>query len=278
MLRYEIGIVETRNVIKAILDMYGYDFRDYALTSFKRRLEDTITAYGLKDADGLISRIQNNKGFLDHFLKDINPETTEMFRDPSLWRSLREEILPDIVRSTSKPKIWVGALDSGEELYSLCIVLKEIDLLDKFNIYSSYISEETVKKIKGGKIEPKQHEANDANYQRSNGVKRYSDYFPQGIGTVMSTFNVDLIDGVTFVKQDSVFSNPPSSLKLVLFRNQIIYFNQILQDKVLNKIQDALVPGGYLVLGVKESLENTNANNKFTVTNDAEKIYKKKTG
>ena len=88
MIRYEIGIVETRNIIKTILDTYNYDFRDYALTSFKRRLEQIIMNNGLKDADGLINRLANYKDYFDHFLSEIVPETTEMFRDPSLWRPL----------------------------------------------------------------------------------------------------------------------------------------------------------------------------------------------
>lgn len=278
MLPYEIGIVETRNVIKTILDTYGYDFGDYALTSFKRRLENIIITNGLKDAEGLIARLENNKGFFDTFLKDVNPETTEMFRDPPLWRDLRDDILPEIVRSSGKPKIWIGAIDSGEELYSLCIILKEIDMLDKVSIFSSYLSEETVKKIKSCKIDPRQHEANDANYQRCSGIKRYADYFSSGMGNGTSTINAELIENVTFVKQDAIFSNPPGSIRLALFRNQTIYFNQILQDQVLNRIQEVILPGGYLVLGIKESLENTIANNKFTVKNNAEKIYRKKAG
>ncbi len=278
MLRYEIGIVETRNIIKVILDTFGYDFRDYALTSFKRRLEDVITKNGLKDADGLIYRLQNNKDFFDLFLKDITPETTEMFRDPSFWRSLREEILPDIYRNTNKPKIWVAAFDSGEELYSLCVVLKELNLLDKFQIFASVISDQLAKKISSGRIDPKQHEVNEANYQRSNGTKHYSDYYSTPIGNGISVFDTDLIENVAFVKIDPLYGNPPSGVKLALFRNQIIYYNQILQDKVITKIHDSMLPSGYLSLGIKESLENTNAYNKFTVVNDPEKIYKKKAG
>ena len=101
MLPYEIGIVETRNVIKTILDTYGYDFGDYALTSFKRRLENIIITNGLKDAEGLIARLENNKGFFDTFLKDVNPETTKCFAPP--LERLGDDILPEIVNS-GKPK------------------------------------------------------------------------------------------------------------------------------------------------------------------------------
>lgn len=278
MTRYDIGIVETRNVIKALLDTYGYDFRDYALTSFKRRLEDVITKNGLKDSDALIYRLNSNKDFFENFLKEITPETTEMFRDPSLWRALRDDIIPDIVKSSSKLKIWVAAFDTGEELYSLCIVLKEMNLLDKFQIFASTFSDEITKKIKSGRVDAKQLEINEANYERSNGLKKYSDYYASANTNGSLLIDNSLISNVTFTKQDPLFNSPPNGIKLVLFRNQIIYFNQILQDKALNVMLSSLVPGGYLVLGAKETLENTNSSNKFTMVNDSEKIYKKKTG
>jgi chemotaxis protein methyltransferase CheR len=278
MIRYEIGIVETRNVIKAIFDTYGYDFRDYALTSFKRRLEDAITKNGLKDAEGLIYRLQSNKDFFELFLKDITPETTEMFRDPSLWRVLREEIVPELAKSNSKVKIWVAAFDSGEELFSLCILLKEMNLLDRFQIFASAFSDDITKKISSGRIDAKQLEVNEANYERSNGKAKYSDYYTLLPANGSITIDPSLIQGVTFIKQNTLYNSAPSAMKLVLFRNQIIYFNQILQDKILNEIHGSIIPGGYLVLGAKETLENTNSSNKFTVTNESEKIYKKKTG
>jgi len=276
MIRYEIGIVETRNVIKTILDNYGYDFSDYALTSFKRRIEDVIVNNGLKDADGLVYRLQNNKDYFEHFLREITPETTEMFRDPSLWRSLREEIIPDVAKGSGKLKIWIGSFDSGEDLYSLCITLKEMNLLDQAVIYSSVICDVVTKKIQSGRIDVKQIETNEANYTRCNGSKDYSDYVNLNNGAPL--FDTSLIQGVTFLKQNTFFDNVPSSIKLLLFRNQIIYLNQGLQDKVINNISNSLVAGGYLALGAKETLENTNSSNKFTVVNEAEKIYKKKTG
>jgi chemotaxis protein methyltransferase CheR len=155
-------------------------------------------------------------------------------------------------------------------------MLKEMNLLDQAVIYSSVISDVVTKKIQSGRIDAKQAETNEANYTRCNGSKEYNDYFTPNNGTF--TFDTQLIQGVTFLKQDAFFSNTPSSVKLLLFRNQIIYFNQGLQDKVINNISNSLIAGGYLVLGAKETLENTNSSHKFTVVNDAEKIYKKKTG
>jgi chemotaxis protein methyltransferase CheR len=275
MIRYEIGIVETRNVIKTILDNYGYDFRDYALTSFKRRLEQVITNNGFKDADGLIDRLTNSKEYFDIFLCDITPETTEMFRDPSLWRTIRDEIINDITKGSTRTKLWIAAFDSGEELFSLAILLKEAGLLSDVQLYASIISEKTINKIKSGRIDARELEVNDANYVRFNGKRNFSDYYK--IENGQAIFDTSLIQGVNFIKLNTVYDNVPGGIKLALFRNQMIYYNQILQDKVLNQLSNSVVPGGYMVLGVKETLENTGMNNRFSLFNDPEKIYKKKT-
>ncbi len=276
MIRYEIGIVDTRNVIKILLDDFGYDFRDYALTSFKRRLEHVINSNGLRDADGLVSRLQNNKDFIEQFLFEITPETTEMFRDPSFWRILRDEILPEITRGTAnKPRIWVASFDSGEELYSLAIVLKEMNLLENVQIYASVFTEKCINRIKSGRLDPKDLETNEANYQRLNGKSQYSMYYKMDGNTIV--FDTELVKNVNFIKQKTTLESDPGAVKLALFRNQTIYFNQLLHEKVLQKLSSSLVAGGYLALGVKETLENTNAYNKFTVFNDNEKIYKRKT-
>ncbi|MGE0077884.1 MAG: protein-glutamate O-methyltransferase CheR [Bacteroidales bacterium] len=276
MIRYEIGIVDTRNVIKTLFDDFGYDFRDYALTSFKRRLEHVINNNGLRDADGLVNRLQNNKDFIEQFLFEITPETTEMFRDPSFWRVLRDDILPDLVRgSANKPRIWVASFDSGEELYSLAIILKEMNLLDKVQLYANVFTDKCISRIKSGRLDPKDLETNEANYQRLNGKDQYSSYYTMDGNSIV--FDTALVKDVIFTKQKTTFEDDPGAVKLALFRNQTIYFNQLLQEKVLQKISSSLVAGGFLALGVKETLENTNANNKFTVFNDNEKIYKRKT-
>lgn len=276
IIRYEIGIVETRNVIKAILDTYGYDFRDYALTSFKRRLEQVIMNNGFKDADGLINRLTSNKDYFESFLHEITPETTEMFRDPSLWRSVRDEILPDLMKGgPTKPKLWVASFDSGEELYSLAIILKESGILSDVQLYASVISDKALEKIKSGRIDAKELEVNDANYLRFIGKKNFSDYYKNEGGQIV--LDNSLIQGVNFVKMNTVYDGAPGGIKLILFRNQMIYYNQILQDKVLYQLTNSVVPGGFLTIGAKETLENTNTSNKFTVFNDLDKIYKKKT-
>ena len=272
---YEIGIVDTRNVIRTVKETYGYDFTDFAITAFRRRLDNVINNQKLRDADSLIARLQNDKPFFDEFLSDVSVDTTEMFRDPSVWRHLRDSIIPELVKGPTRPKIWVAGWDSGEELYSLAIILKELNLLNQVQIFASYFSEAKFLKTKSGEIEPKQAEVNEANYERLIGNTSLASYFVQKNGNLV--LDPSLIQGVSFIKQNTIFDNSPSGIRLILFRNQMIYYNQGLCDKIARTMANSLVPGGYFLLGIKETLELSGAGaSAFSLVDDQEMVYKKK--
>ncbi len=272
---YEIGIVDTRNVIRTVKEVYGYDFTDFAITAFRRRIDTVINNQKLRDADSLVARLQNDKSFFDQFLCDISVDTTEMFRDPSVWRHLRDSIIPELVKGPTKPKIWVAGWDSGEELYSLAIILKEINLLNQVQLYASYFSDAKYLRTKSGEIDPKQSEVNEANYERLNGTASLASYFTTKNGN--SVLDPSLLEGVSFIKQNTIFDNSPSGIRLILFRNQMIYYNQGLCDKIVRVMSNSLVPGGYLAVGIKESLEvSAGAASAFMLVDDQEMVYKKK--
>ena len=271
---YEIGIVDTRNVIKFIKEVFGYDFTDFAITTFRRRLDVVINNNKLRDADALIQKLQNDKPFFDQFLADISVDTTEMFRDPSLWRYLKDKVIPEIAKGPTKSKIWVAGWDSGEELYSLAIVLKEMGLLDQVQIYATAFSDTKLTRTKEGIIDPKQIEVNEANYERYNGASSYANYYSLKNG--IPVIDHSLIENVTFIKQNSIFDNSPSGIRLILLRNQMIYYNQIMCDRVIKIMANSLVPGGYCIIGIRESLESLGLSAPFTLFDDMEKVYKKK--
>lgn len=271
---YEIGIVDTRNVIKMIKEVFGYDFTNFAITTFRRRLDVVINNNKLRDADSLMQRLQNDKPFFDQFLFDISVDTTEMFRDPSLWRYLKDKILPEIAKGPTKPKLWVAGWDSGEELYSLAIVLKEMGLLDQVQIYATSFSDAKLTRTKEGIVDPRQIEVNEANYERYNGSLSYSDYYSLKNG--LPVIDQSLIENVTFIKQNTIFDNSPSGIRFILFRNQMIYYNQVLCDKIVKIMLNSLVPGGYFIVGIRESLESIGLSTPFMLVDDQEKVYKKK--
>ncbi|MFC2104069.1 CheR family methyltransferase [Bacteroidota bacterium] len=274
MNKYELGIVDTRNIIKTLQDVYNYDFKNYALTFFKRRVERTIVNHNLKDADGFIQKIETEKDFFEIFLQEMCVENTEMFRDPSLWRVLKEEIFPLVIKGAVNFKIWFPEVSSGEELYSTAIILKDLNLLNNVQLIASSISELDLEKTKEGLFDPKKIEVNDANYSRIFSEKELSDFYTHDEDKVY--WDTSLIENTKFIKQNIIFDDYPKGIKLVLFRNQMIYYNQILQERFVKIIYNGLVPGGHLIIGNHEKIDYWNSEKDFTLINRVESIYKKK--
>lgn len=274
MNKYELGIVDTRNIIKTLQDVYNYDFKNYALTFFKRRVEKFIINQNLKDADGFIQKIKADKDFFEVFLKDINVETTEMFRDPSLWRVLKEEIFPQNIKDSTNFKIWFPEVTSGEELYSTAIILKKLNLLKNVKFIASSISKFDIENTKKGLFDPKKIEVNDANYKRIFSEGSLSDFFTQKEDKAY--WDTSLIENTKFIKQNIIFDDYPKGVKLVLFRNQMIYYNQILQERYIKISYNGLVSGGHLSIGNNEIIDYWNSDKDFTLINKEESIYKKK--
>ncbi len=274
MNKYELGIVDTRNIIKTLQDVYNYDFKNFALTFFKRRVEKIIISQNLKDADGFIRKIKADEDFFELFLQNICVETTEMFRDPSLWRILQDEILPHIVQDSINFKIWFPEVASGEELFSIAIILKKLDLLKNVKFIASSISEHAIENTKNGLFDPKKIEVNDANYKRVFSDGNLSDFFK--LKEDKAYWDTSLIENTKFIKQNIIFDDYPKGVKLVLFRNQMIYYNQILQERYTKINYNGLVPGGHLIIGNNETIDYWNSDKDFTLINKEESIYKKK--
>jgi len=271
----ELGIVDIREIIKNILSKYGYDFSDYALTSFKHRLEKIIIKNNLSSIESLLKKLKNNKDFFDIFLHEISVPSTEMFRDPSLWRWLRDELFKGINdKNLNRFKIWFPNSVSGGELYSLAILLKEMNILDKVQIISSSISDKSIEYIKEGRCELKKIEVSAENYVRFKGDRDFSDYYR--LDRYYAFIDTSLINDVEFQKQNINFDNSPMNTKLILFRNSLIYFNPSLQEKILQIMHDSLSASGYLILGIKEKIKNMNSNNEFEPVNELEGVYKRK--
>lgn len=274
MNRYELGIVDTRNIIKMIDDVYSIDFKNHALTFFKRRVENFIKQYSFKDADGFIQKVEKDKDFFEVFLKDICVETTEMFRDPSIWRVLKEDIFPKNISNTPNFKIWLPEVSSGEELYSLAIILRKLKLQDNVQIIGSSISELHLERIRSGVFDPRKIETNDANYSRIFSEGHLTDYYT--VKEDKAYWDVSLIENVKLTKQNIIFDDYPKGTKLILFRNQMIYYNQILQERFMKIMYNSLVPAGHLLIGNNERIEYWNSEKDYILVSETESIYKKR--
>lgn len=269
----KLGITEYREIIATIKINYGIDMTDYALTSLKRRFEKCFMLYNFRSTDQLIDKLKKDKYFFENFLNDISVPTTEMFRDPPMWKELKEIILPRY-KNEKEIKIWVPEITTDDELFSLLIILYETELLNISKIYATSIGNKIIENAKKGYTELKKMETNTANYKRIEGHSLLSQYFTQE--DRKAVFNKNLLNKVIF-QQHNLFTDslPEKGFKLILFRNRMLYYNPPLQTKAIKILYESLVPGGYFICGVNESLECCTNDEKFSVVNPNENIFKK---
>jgi chemotaxis protein methyltransferase CheR len=271
----DLGIVDIREIIRLIKDRYNYDFSTFALTSLKYRLEYVIAKNNLTSPEGMFRKIGNQPEFFETFLTQVFVPSTEMFRDPSFWRWLRESYFFNMdEKQLSNYKIWIPYCISGGELYTLCIFLKEMNLLDKVKIIATFFSKSSVDLIKSGSYPIKKVEISSENYKRFHGDKELEDYYRQEKFDVKRDSN--LIKDVEFIIDNFEYTKAPKNIKLILFRNVMIYFNPTYQDKLLGIMNESLSGNGNLAIGLREQIKLNPGSPSFEVVNLQECVYKKK--
>lgn len=272
MVTKDVDIADLRRIAELIQQKHGYDFRNYAMSSFKRRILRMLEMKNLT-IDALIKKLSDQQGFIEEFLDELTVNVTEMFRDPSFWRILRDEIIPGILLNHKTFKIWHAGCSSGEEVFSMAIMLKEMGILDNVSIIATDLDVNILEKAKTGSYPVKNMELNEKNYIRFEGKTSLKDFYREENGKAV--FDKDLIRNVSFRKHDLVTGEVFNKFDLILCRNVMIYFNQTLQNDVLKKFHESLFKYGYLSIGSKESLIWCDIANRFIVVNNEEKVYKK---
>ncbi|MBX2840577.1 MAG: protein-glutamate O-methyltransferase CheR [Flammeovirgaceae bacterium] len=272
-MQQEIEIAELRKLTELIKEKYDYDFKNYAMSSFKRRIKRIVELYKFKTIDSLIEKLESTPSFFEEFVSEITVNVTEMFRDPSFWSVLKEQIIPNILLNHNKLNVWHAGCSSGEEVISMTIMLEEMGVLDRSNIIATDIDTAIIDRAKKGTVSLKNMELNASNYERFEGKYTIDKYFQEQNGKAV--FDPNLIRQVSFRKHDLVKGVVFSKFDLILCRNVMIYFNQTLQNDVLYKLHESLFRYGYLAIGSKESLIWCDIANKFIVVNNEEKVYKK---
>ncbi len=268
----DIDIADLKKISELIYQKYNYDFRNYAMSSFKRRVLRILELKKMT-VDGLLRKLTDTPNFVNEFLDELTVNVTEMFRDPSFWRIMREEILPAIMLNHKQFKIWHAGCSSGEEVMSMCIMLKEMGILHDVTIIATDLDVNILEKAKAGTYPVKNMELNEKNYIRFQGTGNFKDYYREENGNAV--FHKELLTNVSFRRHDLVLGDIFNKFDLILCRNVMIYFNQTLQNEVLKKFHESLFKYGYLAIGSKESLIWCDYANRFIVVNNEEKIYKK---
>ena len=259
-------------VVATVRRNFGFEFGDYAVSSFKRRVERYLGLKGMEVIDELCIALRSRDVF-DEFLKEVTVNTTELFRDPGLWEVMRSKILPKLFKKNERVSIWHAACSSGEETMSMAITLKELGLLDRADIVATDINEDMIKQSKSGLYMAWRMRQYEKNYKASGATGSLEDHYDM-VGSKVQ-FDMNLIKNIQYKSFDLVLDTQFKKFDLVLIRNVLIYFNMDLQEKVLNNIDGALSPKGYLVLGAQESINWHKGNDNLMAINNQFKIYKK---
>ena len=269
----EIHIVDIRNLTETIKTKYGYDFTNYAISSFKRRILRILELHKFTSVNALTKKIADDPKFFEEFISEITVNVTEMFRDPSFWRFLRDKVIPNILLNHKKVSIWHAGCSSGEEVYSMAIMLKEMGILQDSKIIATDIDDQILERARSGVYTARNMELNQKNYVRFGGESELNTYCEVKNG--LAYMDKSLVKDVSYRKHDLVNGIVFNKFDIVLCRNVMIYFNQNLQNEVLKKLHESIFKYGYLAIGSKESLIWCEIANKFIVVNNEEKIYKK---
>lgn len=268
----DIDIADLKRISELIYQKYNFDFRNYAMSSFKRRVLRIMELKKLS-VEALLKKLTDTPAFVNEFLDELTVNVTEMFRDPSFWRIMREEIVPAIMLNHKQFKIWHAGCSSGEEVVSMAIMLKEMGILHDVTIIATDLDLNILDKAKAATYPIKNMELNEKNYIRFQGTGNFKDYYREENGNAV--FDKELLMNVSFRRHDLVLGDVFNKFDMILCRNVMIYFNQTLQNEVLKKFHESLFKYGYLAIGSKESLIWCDYANRFIVVNNEEKIYKK---
>ena len=262
--------MEYDDLLESIKFAYGYDFTEYAQASVRRRIDHFMQNRKIVAVDSLKRMVLSDERLFEEFIQDISVTVTEMFRDPGFYKSLREHVMQ---RLATYPfiKVWVAGCATGEEVYSVAIVLKEAGLLERSLIYATDINQKSLVKARDGMYPAQSMKRYTANYQQSGGSRAFSEYYKANYDSVL--LDKSLKQNLVFAPHNLAIDKAFNEFQLIMCRNVMIYFNQGLQNKVINLFYESLCAFGILCLGNKESLLFSDKQREFVEIDRREKIY-----
>ncbi|MDM8533118.1 protein-glutamate O-methyltransferase CheR [Clostridiaceae bacterium HSG29] len=270
----KIEEIELKLFLQAIYLKYGYDFDNYTKKHIKRRIKRRMQLDNFSSISKITEKLlYSEEYFRKIILKDLSINTTEMFRYPEFFKMIREDIIP-ILRTYPSINIWHAGASTGEEIFSMAILLKEEGLLEKTNIYATDFNLNVLNSAKKGIYSMEKVKKWTKNYQEAGGKKSFAEYYIAKYDSVI--FDSALLKNVTFLEHNLVEDGSFIEANLIICRNVFIYFNNQLQERILKLFLDSLTRGGFLGLGSKESIKYNESKEKFNEISFKNKIYQKK--
>jgi chemotaxis protein methyltransferase CheR len=257
-------------LLEAIFRRYGYDFRSYARASIERRIGQFLPGTGCTSVSEMIPRVLHDDEFFSRLARHFSISVTEMFRDPFVYRAVREKVIPLL---TARPhvNIWHAGCATGEEVYSLAIVLKEEGVYDRTTIYATDFNDEVLERAREGVYAIDMMKDATRNYQQAGGKASFSEYYHAGYEA--AAIDGSLKERIAFANHNLAVDGAFGEMHLIVCRNVLIYFNRELQDRALGLLTESLVRGGFLCLGTKEDLRYADVCNQYSVVDEEARIY-----
>ena len=264
--------IEFDLILEAIYQKYGYDFRNYAKASLRRRLRYRLSQSNLKTISEMQHKLLNDKKFFDTLLLDLTINVTEMFRDPSFFKALREIVIYELKKQPFI-KVWHAGCSSGEEIYSTAILLKENGMYESSLIYATDTNEMVLDKAKSGIFPIEKMKDFTVNYRKAGGLASFADYYTARYDNAI--MDNSLKKNIVFSNHNLVTDSVFGEMDLIMCRNVLIYFNRELQDRVFRLFMDSLRPGGFLCLGSKETVRFSSLSGNFENVIEKERVYRR---
>ncbi|MFK7997909.1 MAG: protein-glutamate O-methyltransferase CheR [Granulosicoccus sp.] len=264
--------IELDVLCEAIYRYYGFDFREYARSSLRRRVRNLLELEKLPSVSALQDRVLHDKQIMERFLLNLSINVTSMFRDPGMYLSLRRNVVP-MLQTYPSVRVWHAGCSSGEEAYSMSILLEEEGLSKQCKIYATDFNEAIIKKAQSGVIPLSVMREYTENYQRAGGKKSFSDYYTAKYDNAI--ISPALRTAIIFSRHNLAIDGSFNEFNLIVCRNVMIYFNDDLRNRVLQLLHNSLCRFGILVLGTKESLRFTPLEKHYKELDGPNRIYQR---
>jgi chemotaxis protein methyltransferase CheR len=270
--RDDVDEIELALLLEGVYRRYGFDFREYAPASLRRRVWRRVHAEGLTTLSALQDRLLHDPSCMERLLLDLSINVTAMFRDPSFYVAFRQKVVP-LLRTYPFTRIWVAGCSTGEEVYSLAILLHEEGVSDRARIYATDINESVLEGARAGVFPLDKMREYTQNYIKAGGERAFSEYYLAKYDGAQ--FQRSLVDNVVFAQHNLVSDRSFNEFNVIVCRNVMIYFDRALQDRVHRLFYDSLVTFGVLALGAKESIRFSPHESSYEELDAAERLYKK---
>lgn len=265
--------LEIRLLLEAIYSLYGYDFRQYSKASMRRRILHRLGLSGLNTITDMTNKVLRDRQFFVSLLNDMTVNVTEMFRDPLFYRRFREEVVP-VLKTFPFIKIWHAGCSTGEEIYSMAVLLEEEGLYERTMMYATDIDKNVLATAKKGIYSISAIKQYADNYIQAGGKSSLSDYYTCKYESVI--MDQRLKRNIVFADHDLATDQVFGEMNVIVCRNVLIYFDRQLQERVFKLFHDSLDLGGFLCLGTKESLKFANGDHDFEAVDAEMKIFRRK--